>query len=318
MKDHSPAAAGPNPRLGYSYAALNALISGFAVYLNGKGVKLFADSTLYTALKNTVVGIALLAPLLLVARERATWRRLTPRQWGLLLALAIIGGSLPYALFFRGLQLTTPVTGSLLNHMQFLLVALLAALVLGERAGPLTWGALLVLLAGTDLGLNVHLVRWDEGARLIALSTVLFAAGVVLSKYLLAELPTATVMAAKMSLGSAMLLGYLAATGRLRVVAHLSATQWQYVLGTGLVLLAFTVTAFLALRHVSATAATAIPAAAPVVTTALVSLDAQRIALSPADGLGLLLMGTAAAVIFAAGRRREVRATGRRGGLVAA
>jgi drug/metabolite transporter (DMT)-like permease len=224
----------------------------------------------------------------------------------------------PYALFFRGLQLTTPVTGSLLNHTQFLLVALLAALLLGERAGSLVWGALLVLLAGTDLGMNVHLVRWNEGTLLIALSTVLFAAGVVLSKYLLAELPTLTVMTAKMSIGSAMLLGYLAVTGRLGGMAHLSATQCQYVLATGLILLAFTVTTFLALRHVSATAATAIPAAAPVITAALVSLDTQRVALSQADVLGILLMVAAAAAVFTIGRRRETRATQTRGRLVPA
>ncbi len=298
------ASNGVNPRLGYLFAGLNAVVSGFAIYINSLGVKLFSDSTLYTTLKNAVVGVALLLPLLLFARRRAELRRLNPRQWGLLALLAIVGGSVPYALFFRGLQLSTAVTSSLLNHTQFLLVAALAVLLLSERVGALMWLALAVLLVGTSLGLNIGQVRWDEGALLVALSTALFAAGVVLAKYLLRELSTVTVMAAKMSLGSAFLVAYVAATGHLGAVTSLSAVQWGYALGTGLILLAFTVTAFLALRYATATVATAIPAASPLITTALVVLASQRIQLAPLNLAGLALMLVAVVAIFLLGQRQ--------------
>jgi len=304
-----------NTRRGYYYAGLNAVISGFAVFINSYGVKLFSDSTLYTTLKNAVVGIALLIPLVMFSSRRAEWGKLRPKQWALLLLLAVIGGSVPYALFFRGLQLTTPVTSSLINHAQFLIVALLAILLLGERIGPLMWGALLLLLVGTTLGLNIQAVRWNEGASLVALSTLLFATAVVLAKFLLRDLSTQTVMTAKMSIGSLFLLGYVAYTGRLGAVATLSLTQWAFVLGTGLILLAFTVTAFLALRYTTATAATAIPAAAPLITTALVVATPlitaalgigvqQQIKLAPMDQLGLTLTAIALIAIIALGWRR--------------
>jgi len=293
-----------NPRLGYLFAGLNAIVSGFAIYINSFGVKLFSDSTLYTTLKNAVVGVALLLPLLLFARHRAELRRLNPRQWGLLVLLAVVGGSVPYALFFRGLQLSTAVTSSLLNHTQFLLVAVLAVLLLSERVGIVMWAALAVLLVGTSLGLQVNQVRWNEGALLVAASTVLFAAGVVLAKYLLRELSTVTVMSAKMTLGSLFLVGYVATTGHLGAVTSLSAVQWEYALGTGLILLAFTVTAFLALRHAPATVATAIPAAAPLITTALVLYAPFQTKLAPSDGIALLLMLAAVVAIFLLGRRQ--------------
>ncbi len=293
-----------NPRLGYMFAGLNAIVSGFAIYINSLGVKMFSDSTLYTTLKNAVVGVALLLPLLLFAQRRAELQRLNPRQWGLLVLLAIVGGSVPYALFFRGLQLSTAVTSSLLNHTQFLLVAVLAVVLLSERVGILMWLALAVLLVGTSFGLQVKQVRWDEGALLVAASTVLFAAGVVLAKYLLRELSTVTVMAAKMTLGSLFLVGYVAATGHLGAVTSLSAVQWEYALGTGLILLAFTVTAFLALRHAPATIATAIPAAAPLITTALVLYAPFQTKLAPSDGIALLLMLLAVVAIFLLGQRQ--------------
>jgi len=52
--------------------------------VNSLGVKMFADSTLYTALKNAVVGIALLVPLAVSGEKRARYARLTPPQWLLL------------------------------------------------------------------------------------------------------------------------------------------------------------------------------------------------------------------------------------------
>jgi drug/metabolite transporter (DMT)-like permease len=297
----------PNPRLGYAFAGLNAIISGCAIYINSLGVKLFSDSTVYTTLKNAVVGVALLLPLFFLAKQRAELRRLTIGQWGKLLLLAVVGGSLPYALFFRGLQLTTPVTSSLLNHTQFLLVAVLAVFLLAERVGPVIWLALAALLVGTSLGGNLHALRWNQGAILVLVSTVLFAAGVVLAKYLLREISTLNVMMAKMSIGSLMLVGYVAATGRMGKVTHLSVAQWEYVLLTGAILLAFTVTAFLALRYISATVATAIPAAAPIITTLLVALTTQRIHLAPLDGVGLALMALAVLALYIAGPRTERR-----------
>ena len=309
----SPATGGLNRRMdvrtGYYFAVLNAIISGLAIYINSQGVKMFSDSTLYTGLKNAVVGVALVIPFFFMANSRAELKRLTGRQWGLLALLAVIGGSVPYALFFRGLQLTTPVTSSLLNHAQFLIVALLAILFLGERLGVIIWFALIALLVGTTLGSNLHTLVWNEGTVLVALSTLLFAAGVVLAKRLLSELSTLTVMAAKMSAGSAMLLAYVAATGHLGAVASLTTTQWEYVLVTGLILLAFTFTAFMALRHATATVATAIPAAAPLITTLLTVVAAPHITLAPVNGVGLFVIALATAIIIGIGMRREATST---------
>lgn len=303
-----------DPRTGYSFAALNALISGFAIYIQGQSVKLFSDATLYATLKNAVVGVALLIPFAFMASSRAELKRLNARQWGLLALLAIVGGSVPYALFAAGLKLTTPVTSALLNHAQFLVVAVLAIFLLGERVGLIVWLAMLALLVGTTLGgtaqqRSLHTLVWNQGTVLIALSTLLFASGFVLAKYLLRDLSIMTVMTAKMSGGAALLLGYVAFTGRLGAVSHFSVTQWENVLATGLILLAFTVTAFIALRHITVTAATAIPAAAPIITALLTAIAAQQVKLDQVAGIGLSIIALAAAILFVFGMRRETART---------
>ena len=118
------------PALGYLLAVLAAAVSGISVYVNSLGVSTFSDPVLYTALKDGVVGAVLLLPLVAVAAWRAEYARLDRRTWFWLIALALTGGSVPFALFFSGLKLTTAATGALLNHFQFVLVAIFAVVFL--------------------------------------------------------------------------------------------------------------------------------------------------------------------------------------------
>ena len=293
-----------NPRRGYTLAVLNMLISGVAIYVNSLGVKMFADSTLYTALKNCVVGIVLLVPFALSRRSRSGLARTTRRQWLLLLLVALIGGSVSYALYFRGLQVSTPVTASLIDHTQFLFVAVFAALFLGERLGVGVWAALALLLVGLTLGITTSAVRLDQGVVFIAAATLLFAVDFVVMKHLLKSVAPLTVMTFKMGLGSLLLLAYVAGSGKLVLVPGLSLLQWGFVLATGLILLAFTATSVLGLRHASATAVTAIPAGSPIVTTALVLVSRQA-AIPPGRWIGLSLVLAAVLAVFILGRRRE-------------
>jgi len=97
-----------------------------------------------------------------------------------------------------------------------------------------------------------------------------------------------------------LLFGYVGATGHLGQITHLAGQQWLFVLATGLILLAFTVTAVLALNYCSATAATAIPAAAPIITTMLVLISTESLKLPRTTmiSLGIILGATLAVVFF--------------------
>jgi drug/metabolite transporter (DMT)-like permease len=295
-------------RLGYAAAVLAAAVSGLAVFYNGVGVRLFPDATLYTTLKNAVVGVLVLAPLALVPGVRRELGRLDSRRWALLGALALVGGSVPYVLFFEGLRQTTPATGAVLNHLQFVVVALLAVPLLHERVTPAMWLGLAVLLVGAVLGTDVGALRWNRGAALVLASTVLFGGGFVLARYLLRDLSTSTVMAAKMTAGAALLLAYSGATGRLGIVAHLSGLQWRFVLVSGLILLAFTAATLVAIKHAQVTTVIAIGMAAPAVTLLLQEAAGHAVRLAPADVAGMALTLPAVAVVLVAGARAKAAA----------
>lgn len=289
-----------NPSFGYLFAALAAAVSGVSVYVNSLGVKSFSDPVLYTALKDGFVGAVLLLPLVFSSGWRREYRRLTRRTWLWLVLLALTGGSLPFALFFTGLQLTTAATGAVINHFQFMLVAVFALIFLREAIRPAMWAGFAVLLLGTMIGTNLHALQWNAGAWLIAASTVLFAIDFVIAKHLLRGLATLTVMTARMTLGTAMLFVYVIAAGRLAPAAHLGPGQWEFVVVTGLLLLAFTASTFTAIRHASVSAVLAIGAAAPIITTLLQAAGAGQLKLASSDvlGLGVIALAVVAIIVF--------------------
>ncbi len=282
--------------LGYYLALASAAISGVAIFVNSLGVRMVADATLYTTLKNAVCGAALLLPIVLLRRQRAEVLRLRPRDGALLVVLAVIGGSIPYVLFFRGLQLTSAGTGSLLNHAQFLVVVLLAVPLLRERLGGFAWLGLGLLAAGTLAGTDLAALRLNEGALLVAASTLLFGGGMVLSRSLLGRLSPQLVMSAKMSAGAVVLAGYAAFTGHLAGLGALTLGRWGFVLATGLILVAFTVTTTLALKWAPAIAVTSIGMASPPITIALQLASGSPLHLTQVGLLsgGLLVLGAAA------------------------
>jgi drug/metabolite transporter (DMT)-like permease len=296
-----------DPRLGYQFAALNAAISGFAVFVNSLGVKTFEDATLYTTLKNGVVGIAMIAPLLGVEARRRELARLRGGQWALLVLIALVAGSVAYALDFQGRKISTPATAAVILHSQFLLVAAFAFVLFREQFSRAVALALPVLAVGLVLAAALRTIRLDAGVPFLATATVLFATGAILVKAALRTVSVVTVVAAKMTLGSIVLFAYLAAAGRLGTLLRLTPLQWGFVLVTGFLLLAFTLTETAGLRHASATAVTAIAAGSPVVTTLFV-VATRRTPVHPVELLGLALVLAAVLTVYAVGRKDELRA----------
>jgi drug/metabolite transporter (DMT)-like permease len=304
----TPSRGRTNVRLGYSFAILAAVVSGVSVYVNSLGVKTFSDPVAYTAMKDGLVGLILLLPLAVSPGWRAEYRKLSARTWAWLIALALTGGSIPFALFFTGLKTSTAATGAVLNHFQFVLVALFAVIFLKERIRPALWAGFAVLLLGTMLGANLGALRWNQGALLIAASTVLFAIDFVIAKHLLRGLSTLMVMTARMTFGTAILFGYIAATGHLGQIAHAGLAQVQFVMVTGLILLAFVVCTFTAIRHAPVSAVLAIGAASPIITILLQVGAAGKIRIAPADAVGVAVLLAAVVVIVVMGVRQDARA----------
>lgn len=242
---------------GIDFAILAAVMSGVAVFIGAYGVREFPSAALYTTLRNTLVGLVLLGLLLHPARL-AELRRVTSRQGIGLVLLGIIGGSIPFVLFFEGLSHADSGSAAFLQKTLFLWVAVLAILFLRERLRAGHIAALgLLLISQVVLG-GRGSIRLGSSEMFILIATFFWSAEVVLANRLLSEISSALAATARMALGATILLGYCAITGQLGFVSHLSLIQWAWVIGPGFLLLGYVATWYAALKHAPATTVTCV------------------------------------------------------------
>jgi drug/metabolite transporter (DMT)-like permease len=296
---------GRNTERGIALAIGTAAISGLAIYLNSYGVKLVPDAAVYTTAKNGVAAIILIG-LALAFGGAAEARVLDGRRRAGLLVIAVIGGSVPFVLFFSGLAIATAPTAAFIQKTLFVWVALMALPFLGERAGLVQVGALGVLLAGQALVAPPTGMGWGAGETMIAAATLLWSVEVVIAKRLLVGVSAPLLGAARMGLGFVVLVGYLAISGRLGGLGAISGQALMWVLVTGVLLAGYVATWFAALRYAPATTVTSILVGAAVVTGALSSVSSGTAPnLRVVLGYGLIVVAVA---FVAAGARRIGRA----------
>jgi drug/metabolite transporter (DMT)-like permease len=287
-------------RRGVLLAFGTAAISGLSVYLNSFGVKLVSDAAVYTTAKNGVAALVLVALALAFGAGREA-RALDNRNRLGLVAIAIIGGSIPFVLFFSGLAIATAPTAAFIHKTMFVWVALMAVPFLGERLGLIPIAALATLLAGQALIAPPTGMGWGAGETMIAAATLLWSVEVVLAKRLLTGVSPQLLGASRMGLGLVILVVYLAASGKLGGFGAITAEAWIWVLVTGGLLAGYVATWFAALKLASATTVTSVLVVAAVVTGLLTAFN-KGTAPNPTVVAGYLLViaGTALVALYTA------------------
>jgi drug/metabolite transporter (DMT)-like permease len=293
---------------GVALAFCTAVISGVSIYVNGYAVKHFTDATVYTTAKNAVAG-ALLVVLVLALRSRTPdTSTLRTRNWRALLAVAVVGGSVPFILFFEGLKQSQATQASFIQKTLVVWVAILAVPFLHERlrAPHLAAIALLVLGQAWLVG-SAGTVTFGRGEAMILTATLLWAVEVVLVKRFLATIATGTLAVARMGLGAAILLGWVVVSGKLGALTSLDGAQLKWVLVTGVLLTLYVATWYAALARAQAVDVTAMLVFGAVVTAGLAgTLDGAHV---NGLGIGLVAAGSGLAAYLAVRTPRRVAVT---------
>lgn len=300
--------------LGIAIAALTAVISGFAVFINGYGVRAWADvsdAATYTTFKNMVAAGVLGIAAFALARRRSTEAVRRPdssSQWLRLGLIAVIGGSVPFVLFFEGLSRASSGQAAFIHKTLVVWVGIMAVVFLRERVGPLhvvaiallVWGQAVLLGGIADLSLG-------SGEAMMLAATFLWAVETVVAKRLLGDMSAMTVAIARMAGGAALLVIYGLIRGAFADLGALGFAHIAWVLVTGAVLSGYVASWYLALARAQAIDVTAVLVGGAVITAAL-NVGVRGLALPHLGGIGLVAAGVA--IVFAASllRNREVPA----------
>ncbi|MCK4328152.1 MAG: DMT family transporter [Candidatus Diapherotrites archaeon] len=251
----------------YSWVLATAFISGFAIFMNAFSVAKF-DPFVFTTLKNAVVAAALLGTLLLF-RDFDYLKKLPLEAWKKLFAIGLVGGSVPFLLFFWGLKNSSAVTAAFIHKTMFVWVSLLAFVFLKEQLTRKQLLGASALLAGLFVFTGTPALAFGLGELALIAATLLWSIETIISKKALATVKPRVVASARMAFGLLVLIPFLAVNNLLGVAFALTPMHYAWVLVTSLFLFGYVWTWYHGLALVKASEATAILLLGAVITTAL-------------------------------------------------
>jgi drug/metabolite transporter (DMT)-like permease len=259
-----------NTTKGIYLAIATAVISGIAIFVNKFAVTVITPPLVFTTVKNLGVGMLILA-ILLVTKKLKLIKKLNKREWTYLIAIGIIGGSIPFYLFFTGLAQVPAANAAIINKTLIIWVAMLAIPLLKERISPLQIFAVILLFAANLFVGGFMGFTFLDGEFLILIATILWAIENVLAKKILPTVDPDILTAARMGFGSIILLiaSFVMAPVALGKVLALNITQIFFVALSMIILLAYVSTWYRALKYAPATTVTSILVASTLVTNAL-------------------------------------------------
>ncbi len=290
-----------------------ALVSGVAIFLNSFAVAGF-NPFAFAFLKNALVAVFLLS-LLLLLREASSLKSLSRGQWLRLASIGLIGGSIPFLLFFYALKLSTPATAGFVHKTLFIWATVLALVFLREKISKGFLAGALLLFAGNFLFFGPVSFAFPE--LLVLAATLLWAAENVLSKHVLKDTQARVVAFGRMFFGSAFILAFLALSNQLHFAFSLSFPQIQWLLLTSSLLFLFVFTYYSGLKHIPVHKATSILLLAQPITAILsFAFLGKQIAFNQAIGLSLIVAGailvTGFSLVLSTVKRKGVSLAGTR------
>lgn len=296
-------------RSGILLAVATALISGFAVFFNGFGVRAWADiadPTAYTTVKNLIAALMIGGVAALLLARGSSDRPELPsagRDRLALVIIAVVGGSIPFVLFFEGLAVANSTQAAAIHKTLLIWVGVLALLFLRERIGwphvaaigLLVWGQ--VALLGDAGALD-----FGRGELMILIATLLWSVEVVIAKRVMSHVSSSTVALARMGGGSVVLVTWALVRGGGIDWGALTASHLVWVVVAGVFLSGYVLTWYAALSRAPALDVTAVLVGGALITAVLQSAI-RGVALPSPLGLALILVGVA--VVFVFGRWRK-------------
>jgi drug/metabolite transporter (DMT)-like permease len=300
--------------VGVILAVITAVISGFAVFINGYGLRAWAgtaDPTTYTTFKNIVAALVLTG-IALVARNRRESRGLErprrPRQWFALGLVAVLGGALAFALFFEGFARASSTQAAFIHKTLIIWVGILAVGMLREKVRPVHFAALALLVAGQFLLVGgVSEISFGIGEAMMLAATLLWSVEIIIAKRLLRDLSSLTVGVARMAGGAVVLTAYGIVGGGFTAMGAVTMTQFGWVVVTGVVLSGFVGFWYASLARAPAIDVTAILVGGAVI-TAVLKLGVSGVPIPSPVGLAMVLTGAVVIAVsaYSAGTRPAV------------
>jgi drug/metabolite transporter (DMT)-like permease len=258
---------------GYLLVFSTAFISGFSIFLNKFAVPM-ANPYVFVFLKNISVAL-FITSILFISRDYKILKSLNKKQWAILASIGLVGGSVPFLLFFKGLSMTSAAGASFIQKTMFVWIFILASFFLKEKIYRRYMAAGLALIIGNLLLLKFSGIKLDAGSGLVFIATLFWAVENVISKYILRELSSRIVMWSRMFFGSVFILAFLVFTRQLVLLEILNTQQIGWTAVTSVLLFGYVYTWYSGIRYIKISEAAIILMLGSPITTTLSTIFAK-------------------------------------------
>lgn len=250
---------------GLLWAIIAGFVSGVSIWANSL-FAVWTDPILFVFIRNGIV-VLLLLPLVLSKPSVITGIRRDLGKIKLLTAIGVIGGGIPFALFFTGLAMTGPLLGNLINKSLFIWVAALSFVILREKPKLPEIAGLFILGIGTVTGVSLNQATFPaQGVFMVLTATMLWALEYILTKKIVSAVPVSSIMLARMGFGLPVLALILMVRGVNPMQVRIPPASMAAVALSALLLIAFMGSWYRALKYAHAFRVSAVLTFSPVVT----------------------------------------------------
>lgn len=292
---------------GIFFSFLTAITSGFAIFVSSFALKTFKDPLAFTVLKNIVVACLLVSLVFFLGK----WKNLngiSRKNWLYLGLIGIIGGGIPFLLFFKGLSMSSALVGAFIHKSLFIWVSIMAAVFLKEKIGKLQSIALVILLMGNFLLGAFNSFSFGSGEKMIFIATLFWSVEYVIAKKVLSEIDSDILACARMFFGSLFLLAYFAAVGKLGTLLVADNKQIMWTVMASAFLFGYVIFWYRALKSAPASAVSSILVLGSPITTLLSIIFIGGFKYSMFQLVGMFLIAAGLAIFLAADRYNKIKA----------
>lgn len=253
---------------GMLFALLAAVISGISIFYNKLVIIRGFDPLTFNIIKNGGVAM-ILTPYLLRGSQFTKGRKI---PWAKLWLIGIVGGSIPFILFFQGLTVVSATAANLIQKTLFIWVGILAIPFLKEKLQPVQIiGFLLVIYANFFIG-GLTGLSYTVFEGMILLATVFWSIENIIAKRTLNDTDSHVVAWGRMTFGTIVLIIAAFVLGKSDELFKLSAYQIMPILPSVILLTLYVLSWYKALKLAPVTSVAAILILATPITNLLTAI----------------------------------------------
>lgn len=254
---------------GIYFALFAATISGFSIFYNKLVLVKGIDPLIFNIIKNGAV--AVIFSLLILSRYKKIeeLKKSFKENWYKLVLIGVVGGSIPFFLFFEGLRQTTALNANLIQKTLFVWVGLMALTLLKEKISPIqVIGYIFLITANFFIG-GFGGFKYNAGEFMIFAATILWSIETILAKRFLSNADNILISWGRMFFGSLILIIFAFLQHKLFLIAKIRTEQLLPILGSVGFLTGYVFFFFKSLKFASAGIVTSILVLATPITNVL-------------------------------------------------